>query len=460
MPLNDFYAENLSLKIEERQSQIDILSKKISMFGNRLAYETRTEEKLRINNEILQSELERDELYCELGELQKLLSTHQENNKGDVLSPESITQGNKKIAFLLAIDPINVKEEDLNDTVHKLKECFGDKKHLDIFYKLEVDYEKIQDFLKEVKPNIVHFLSYNNEREINLRVGGYNEVIGGDLFGKLFENSGVECVILNYAYNPRSINGVTKELQGKVKYIIRVAKSIYDNEFFFKKFYQSIAENYTIEGSFIKNREHCSHSIEILKKEKLDGPIQIKNTDIDSEHLVTDLEELGELYKESHIKPYFDYKYQFPYKEEICLLSFCNTIDELLQISKNIKINKIEKEFELQHRSISHKLFQVQAYHQFLKWNKIKNEDRSCTRVSQITINSCNDKTVDIEISIQKAKYSDQVQSNLMLHWPRDKSNWVSEHALKNPFPLSEFKSISNQSDTAYDNLYKFLSPD
>lgn len=461
MPSDNFYMKNISSKIKERQTQIEILDTKIFELRKTLGNETRVEEKLRITACIIQLEAERDNLYSELEGLKKSLLLGQQDTNNTALIQEYFPKENKKVAFLLAVNPIKIKEEDLKETVYKLKTYFGDKQYLDICYKLEIDHEKIKNFLKETKPNIVHFIGYDREVEtINLKVGEYNEVIAGDSFGKLFEGSGVECVILNYNYNPLTIHGVTKELQDKVKYIICVAKSINDNELFFTKFYQSIASNYTIEGSFIRNREHCSHRIEILKKEKLDGPIQIKNTDINSEHLVTDLEELGELYKESHVKPYFDYKYQFPYKEEINLISCCDNISELLQISKNIKINKIDKDFELQHRSISHKLFQVQAYHQFLKWNKIKNEDRTCTRLSQITVKSYNERQVNIEFVIQKARYSDQVQSNLMLHWPRDRENWEGEHALKNPFPLSEFKSPSNQSDTAYDNLYKFLSPD
>ena len=105
-----------------------------------------------------------------------------------------------------------------------------------------------------------------------------------------------------------------------------------------------------------------------------------------------------------------------PYKQEVCWIR--PTWEETCEVVNNISVYKMSKPFKLGADPVHLKSFQGHAYNEFWASGKL-------TRDSDvIRLESLNITQKETKLTTQKAKYSDQVQSNLVM-------NWTNDHALK-----------------------------
>ncbi|MCK5334416.1 MAG: hypothetical protein KAJ24_07890, partial [Candidatus Aenigmarchaeota archaeon] len=114
--------------------------------------------------------------------------------------------------------------------------------------------------------------------------------------------------------------------------------------------------------------------------------------------------------EETPIKAYL------PYKQEVCWIR--STWEETCKVVNNISIQKTSQPFNLRADLMELKAFQGLAYHEFTASGKI-------TRDSNIIrLESLETTQKETKLTVRKAKYSDQVQSNLVM-------DWTNDHALK-----------------------------
>ncbi|MCK5233548.1 MAG: hypothetical protein KAJ91_01905 [Candidatus Aenigmarchaeota archaeon] len=114
--------------------------------------------------------------------------------------------------------------------------------------------------------------------------------------------------------------------------------------------------------------------------------------------------------EETPIKAYL------PYKQEVCWIR--STWEETCNAVNNISIQKTSPPFNLGTDLRALKAFQGLAYHEFKASGKIT-KDSNIIRLDSLKINQ-----KETKLTVQKAKYSDQVQSNLVM-------DWTDNHALK-----------------------------
>jgi hypothetical protein len=107
---------------------------------------------------------------------------------------------------------------------------------------------------------------------------------------------------------------------------------------------------------------------------------------------------------------------RIPYREEVSWIG--SALSGTIGANGDIKIRRIEGNFKLEHDSVQLRSFQGAAYSAFTH-SKGLPRDTDVIRLDSVDISD--GKTTLI---IQKAKYSDQVQSNLVMDWP-------GPHALK-----------------------------
>lgn len=156
----------------------------------------------------------------------------------------------------------------------------------------------------------------------------------------------------------------------------------------------------------------------------LNGPIPKDRRNDDDLLMITDAKQLLSLYEDER-----------PIRDDLPYSAIKTWEVDLSASAPEIKVQvKYGGDFSLKYESVSHKLFQVQAYAQRVAWGQIKS-DESMVRLVNWT--HTHKTGMDI-MKIQRAKYSDQVQSNLALHWPTQHENWEGKHGLAEPFLLSQ----------------------
>ncbi len=107
---------------------------------------------------------------------------------------------------------------------------------------------------------------------------------------------------------------------------------------------------------------------------------------------------------------------QIPYSEEICWQR--DTLDEMNKAVEKIYVENGDA-FKLQDgENDGLRGFQLEAIDAFKKCPGLNAEDSEIIRLNSVSDNS---KTFDIVLKIQKALYSDQVQSNLVMDWKDSK---------------------------------------
>lgn len=161
----------------------------------------------------------------------------------------------------------------------------------------------------------------------------------------------------------------------------------------------------------------------------LDGPVQstsmAKNRRTTESHFrPVDYEKLCRLFKGASRAGAYD----LPYAKlhEWSWPNLEGTVDEKVQAYVNCNAG----EFELASLSVSHKLFQVQAFAQFVR-SKILTSDRFAVRLDNVDFS-----TDPPTLFIRKARYSDQVQSNHVLTWKGNADNWIGSTGLQRPLPI------------------------
>ena len=105
-----------------------------------------------------------------------------------------------------------------------------------------------------------------------------------------------------------------------------------------------------------------------------------------------------------------------PYKEEICWIR--STYEDTLAIAGAVRVETMRKPFVLYADTDVMRIFQVQALEHRQAKGHIRRDD------SVIRLQSYSNNSGGAVLQIQKALYSDQVQSNLVMDWDAD-------HALK-----------------------------
>ena len=106
-----------------------------------------------------------------------------------------------------------------------------------------------------------------------------------------------------------------------------------------------------------------------------------------------------------------------PYKEEICWIG--PTLQETRAEAGAVQVKRMEKPFVLNAYTHEMRTFQVEALNDRKAQGHMGKRDDSVIRLQSYSNNSGG-----AVLQIQKAKYSDQVQSNLVM-------DWTADHALK-----------------------------
>ena len=117
-----------------------------------------------------------------------------------------------------------------------------------------------------------------------------------------------------------------------------------------------------------------------------------------------------------------------PYKEEICWIG--PTLQETLAKAGAVQVQRMKDPFVLVANTAKMRLFQCEALKDLLARGRMVRND------SVIRLQSYSNNPEEAELTIQKAMYSDQAQSNLVM-------DWEANHALK---------------ESGYRTLRKYLS--
>jgi len=142
---------------------------------------------------------------------------------------------------------------------------------------------------------------------------------------------------------------------------------------------------------------------------------------------------------EAPIAPYI------PYKEEICWMG--DTWEETQVAANDISVQRMPQPFSLASYPLELKSFQASAYSEFKASGKIS-RDTNVIRLESLEIAQ-----EETRLIVQKAKYTDQVQSNLVLDWADKhalndvgvatlRSYFLSQYPKKLP-PLSEQRLVN-----------------
>jgi hypothetical protein len=198
----------------------------------------------------------------------------------------------------------------------------------------------------------------------------------------------------------------------------------------------------TVLDAIYKNRNHKQDTPVRL----LEGPIQTfdistPNRKDESQFMPVDYDKLCNLYPDS--VTYFG-SFRIPY-EEVHVWD-PNSFSAEDPLGPASVICSGSDEFVLASNSVSHKLFQVQAYSQYLRSGKV-DADSSMVRVEDV-----DPKAEPLKITIKKAHYSDQIQSNLVSGWAGNRYGWIGETGLQKPFSVDHLSTI-----VTYDNLHGLM---
>lgn len=173
----------------------------------------------------------------------------------------------------------------------------------------------------------------------------------------------------------------------------------------------------------------------------LEGPVQDKyvmgpSRSDDSQFLQTNYEDLCRMY-DGVLR---EKDYSIPYQEVQGVFSLPQSTGSN-PVKQDISVKVAPDRFVLDSMSVSHKLFQVQAFAQMVRSKRV-GFDKPMVRLADIG-NGMDGHTV---LTIQQAMYSDQAQSNLVLNWSGNpEKGWYGYTGLQRPLDADSRESVESQ---------------
>jgi internalin A len=171
-----------------------------------------------------------------------------------IQNPLLNTQNGKVEILFLAANPKNTQALELDKEVELLREVIESGKHqssIEIDQRWEVSYDKLQQSILKMSPQIVHFSGHGLEKGLILeKADGKHEIADAKTLAGLFAplKDEIVCVILNACYSEHQ----AKEIAAYIPFVVGMNTAISDKAamLFTKGFYRGLSNRLDVEFAY------------------------------------------------------------------------------------------------------------------------------------------------------------------------------------------------------------------